>query len=110
MVFCHGQLGGRDPGAGFAVHLLGGVDEGQHGFCATFWPYARCAEQYAIVVFGMAGNNFHPHAATAGTAGVVAVHGIHIVVLFGDLLGGDGGDMGTAVGVIQSLGLAFGKE
>src|SRR5690606_33528942 len=95
------------PGPGLPVHLLGGVDELEHGAAAA--P-AGGAEDDAVVVPGVVLDGLGGHAPAAGASRGVAVQLVAAVVGPGDGLGGDGGDVGAAVGVVEGLGGAFAEE
>src|SRR5690606_10466334 len=103
----HGQLGGGQPGPGLPVHLLGGVDELEHGAAAA--P-AGGAEDDAVVVPGVVLDGLGGHAPAAGASRGVAVQLVAAVVGPGDGLGGDGGDVGAPVVVVEGLGGAFAEE
>src|SRR5690606_6779766 len=95
------------PGPGLPVHLLGGVDELEHGAAAA--P-AGGAEDDAVVVPGVVLDGLGGHAPAAGASRGVAVQLVAAVVGPGDGLGGDGGDVGAPVVVVEGLGGAFAEE
>src|SRR5690606_2377795 len=97
----HGQLGGGQPGPGLPVHLLGGVDELEHGAAAA--P-AGGAEDDAVVVPGVVLDGLGGHAPAAGAPRGVAVQPVAAGVGPGDGLGGDAGDVGAPVVLVDGRG------